>query len=320
MKEYCDVAILMSTYNGEEYILDQLDSLSLQTYRDFTLYVRDDGSTDNTVELIKSYNGLKIVFIDGMTGNHRPAKSFLYMLSVVESDLYFFCDQDDYWLPDKLSNAICLLEKYASASSKPALFHTELTLVDEMLNKLGANFHQADGVDPELFIKTDKMYVENCVVGCTVGINRLARDFCISNTDLELDIISMHDWWLALCVRKIGVVLYDVNPSILYRQHGRNVSGSSFKREFILSKINISGFKKIGKMKADVSNQLISYKRKFSHVLTKHEAKRLNKITKYILDDTVLSWVLLFCIGVKFTKLRLNIAAIIHSLFLRSER
>ena len=101
------IAILMSTYNGERYLREQIDSLLNQTYKDWKLYIRDDGSTDETISIIESYvNDYPdlIVLLKDDLGNLGSARSFMRILSVVDADYYMFCDQDDVWLPNKVKD------------------------------------------------------------------------------------------------------------------------------------------------------------------------------------------------------------------------
>ena len=99
------IAILMSTYNGECYLKDQIESILSQTYKDWILYIRDDGSTDRTIRIIKTYVGNypdKIIYEYDRLGNLGSGRSFMKLLSSIDSDYYMFCDQDDVWLPSKI--------------------------------------------------------------------------------------------------------------------------------------------------------------------------------------------------------------------------
>lgn len=313
-----NVSILLSTYNGSKYILEQLESLRLQSFSDFTLYVRDDGSSDDTLELIKNYKGLDVVILEDSHGNVRPAKSYLHMLSEIESDVYFFCDQDDYWFPDKIYNTLKMLESVEDISKTPILVHTELELVDQNLNKLGSNFHEADGVNPTQFIESNKIYVENCVVGCTSAFNRAARDICIENFNLKFDFIAMHDWWVALCVRNCGRIYYDNNPSISYRQHSSNVSGSSYSKKFTLKSISLERIIKVRTMKLNIIRQLETYQRVFLQVRNCKEKKLVKKIFKSMSRDNFYTWITLFYIGVRFSRAKLNISVLLLSFLPRT--
>ena len=108
------ISILLSTYNGEKYLSEQLDSILQQSYQNFIIYIRDDGSNDNTLNIIMYYVHnfpSKIKLVDDKV-KHRGAKlSFIWLMSHIESDYYMFCDQDDVWLPNKIELSIDKLSK-----------------------------------------------------------------------------------------------------------------------------------------------------------------------------------------------------------------
>ncbi len=136
-----NVAILLSTYNGEKYLEEQLDSLLLQSYQDFVVYIRDDGSSDRTVNIINQYVMKDNRFINvGNSENLGCAASFINLLRNASADIYMFCDQDDYWLPNKLQRAV----DYFSAIDplQPTLYHCDLSVVDEKLNIIQNSFLQ----------------------------------------------------------------------------------------------------------------------------------------------------------------------------------
>lgn len=243
------VAVLMSSFNGSLYIQEQLESLRSQTYSDFTLYVRDDGSSDDTLSIINSFDGLNIRIVEDSVGNVGPALSFMRLLSFVEADYYFFCDQDDVWFSDKIERAISYIEKSTDVDTIPVLYHSDLALVDCQLQPLGSSFHIFDNVNPDEFVINDMLLIQNCVVGCTSAFNRSLRDLAINKLPDSNHQITMHDWWLALFARYFGLLLYDANPSIYYRQHQSNVSGSAIKRKkLVLRVFDLSSYKKIFKM------------------------------------------------------------------------
>ena len=208
------IAILMSTYNGEKYLREQLDSLYNQTITDFDLFIRDDGSVDDTIQIIKSYQERKknITLIIGDV-NLKPAKSFLTLLNQIKGYQYYaFCDQDDVWHSNKLEKAICSIEKI----KKPALYCSNYQLVDCNLNKLKDNGH---------FSSTDfySSIVFSNATGCTMIFNNILKE------KLSLyfpNFIVMHDDWChKVCLAIGGIVIYDNEKTIDYRQHDNNVDG-----------------------------------------------------------------------------------------------
>lgn len=250
------VAVLMSTYNGADFILDQLKSLKDQSYNEFDLYVRDDGSSDNTINILNDFEGLSIKIVKDNLGNLGPAGSFMALLSKVNSDIYFFCDQDDYWLPDKINKSLNLISKN---NDVPCIVHSDLILVDSKLNFLNNTFHQVDRVDPKLLVMTNKLYVQNCVVGCTLVFNEKMKKIALDKYQIGIDVVAMHDWWIAILAKNFGLILFLDEPLILYRQHHKNVSGASNSKKsplvFLKKLISGVGFKKVNKYHEKIVSQ-----------------------------------------------------------------
>ena len=137
------IAILLATYNGARFIREQIDSIKDQTYKDWDLYVRDDGSTDNTVSIIQEYENMNPnIHLFEDEEKHIGAKnSFMKLLSAIDSDYYMFCDQDDIWLPTKIEHSVDLLEKTEKKyPNKPIIVHTDVTVVDGNLNVLSQSY------------------------------------------------------------------------------------------------------------------------------------------------------------------------------------
>lgn len=217
------VAILMSTYNGQKYLKEQIESILAQTYSNWTLYIRDDGSSDETINIIESYstNSDQVIFFnkDNIT-NMGVKNSFFSLLKDVNADYYMFCDQDDVWQKQKVQHAIEAADNNTRSSEEPLLIHTELTVVDSNLTPLGLmygdDFH--DGFKDNLF--------SNSVTGCTMLLNQALKNR-ILDFSYEPTKIVMHDWWFALIASAFGKVVFLKNPDILYRQHGNNTFGAN---------------------------------------------------------------------------------------------
>jgi len=212
------VAVLLSTYNGAEFLGAQLDSLAAQTGVICDLFVRDDGSTDETLAVLARYASQWPRLAAPLMGpNLGPAMSFLELLRGVPDgfDAYAFCDQDDVWLPDKLSRATARLSE--SDPRTPMLYCSSVTLVDQSLNPLGLAFANSD-------TRFEQLLFNNTVGGMTVVLNRALFDL-IQSAKPSGDIV-MHDWWCALVAAGCGAIVYDPAPTALYRQHGANVIGA----------------------------------------------------------------------------------------------
>lgn len=214
------IQILLSSYKGERYITEQLNSISSQTQATWTIRLRDDGSSDRTWEIIQAWQAK---FVDRMFSekalNVGVITSFFELIKQADEtvDYFCFCDQDDVWLPKKMERAIARLSKVEKGV--PAMIFTSTQLVDADLNALG--------IWPEKPLKDPSFYnalIQNIAVGATVTFNRAALQLVRSHMP-NTNYVLMHDWWLYLCVSAFGEVLYDPEPSILYRQHGNNTVG-----------------------------------------------------------------------------------------------
>lgn len=211
------IAVLMSTYNGEKYIQQQIESIFQQEYVDITLYIRDDNSTDNTIKIIEELKEkYKIILVKDRNANIGPAKSFMKIINVVEPfyDYYSFSDQDDVWEKNKIISAIKEIEKYDSKKSivyggNYKLFYNSNIIKNNYLD-----------------IKLDfySTLIRNKIAGCTMVFNSTLLKELKKYTP---NYIEMHDVWvLKVCQSIDGICIYDKNAYILYRQHDKNVMGA----------------------------------------------------------------------------------------------
>lgn len=220
------VDILLAVYNGEKYLRQQLESIINQTYKEFNIIIRDDGSTDSSLAIIKEFALLhpdKIKIVEGeLSGSAK--NNFFELMNFAENDYVMFCDQDDIWLENKIGltlNKIKDMEK-AYGISTPLLCHTDLKVVDKNLNTIHPSFYKMQKFD---ISKTtlNRALVQNIVTGCTTMINKPLLDLAIGTNN---DNIIMHDWWLFLIASAFGKVEAINTPTILYRQHEKNQVGA----------------------------------------------------------------------------------------------
>lgn len=212
------VQVLLSTYNGETYIQEQITSIRNQTYSSIHLMARDDGSTDNTVDILEqifSRESHRIALLKGV--NVGVIHSFFELLqrSDDQAAYYCFCDQDDVWKPDKIDRAVQKL----SQINKPAMYFSSTQLVNEDLDPIKI-WPSRPRQQPSFY----NALIQNIAVGATMVINKEARDLLLSRS-IDYRNLQMHDWWAYVCISAFGEVVYDPEPSILYRQHGSNVVG-----------------------------------------------------------------------------------------------
>ena len=223
------IAILLASYNGEKYISDQLNSLLRQTFQDYTCYIHDDGSSDQTLEIIKNIISEypdKFCLIPGKSCGSAK-ENFRYLLQRVDAEFYMFCDQDDIWDENKIEKSLTELSKLDQ--SKPACVYTDLQVVDEELQVIDKSFFHYTGLDP--YKNTYKLLiVDNVCAGCTMMFNRALRNRMI---DLHSKSIPVHDHEAAIIAALFGHLEYMDQRTILYRQHKKNVLGAIEKGSMI---------------------------------------------------------------------------------------
>lgn len=223
----CDknLAVILSTYNGEKYIQQQIESILSQTYNDFILYIRDDGSSDRTKEIIKNYSSeypQRIVILNDDYGNIGVVKSFEELLRRIVAPYYAFADQDDYWKPYKLEKELALIKASDNDGDIPCLVYTDLIVVDSYMNVINRSFYKFSSISPERALSLGKLAIQNSVVGCTTLFNKALVDKAMPFPACCL----MHDWWLALCANYYGKIIYYKHSMQCYRQHKSNTVGA----------------------------------------------------------------------------------------------
>ena len=216
------VVILLATFNGADYIAEQLASFVAQSYEDWELLVSDDGSSDSTVEIIRKFavsSPHRIKLVEGPRQGFWQNFLFLTRLaSESTGDLFAFSDQDDIWLPTKIQRAV---DWFASEPSDiPKLYFTRTQLIGEHAELLGSSplFKRRPSFQNAL--------VQNIGGGNTMVLNRTAASL-LSATPRDVALVA-HDWWTYQMVTGAGgLAYYDPRPSVKYRQHGTNLIGSN---------------------------------------------------------------------------------------------
>ncbi len=226
------IAICLATYNGESYIEAQLNSILTQTYHNWILFIRDDCSKDSTLSILQAYAlryPRQIIIIPNSARKSSGSKNnFASILKWINKhysfDYYMFSDQDDIWLESKIEDSVKKLHQTENLLSKsmPVLLHTDLRVVDQDLNLLGKSFFQYRALNPTI---TDlpHLLVQNNVTGCTMMWNKALNNIL----DLDNENIAMHDWWITLVASCFGKIVCIQKPTILYRQHKKNVIGAT---------------------------------------------------------------------------------------------
>lgn len=218
------VQILMPVYNGEKYLKEQIDSFLRQTYTEWELLIRNDGSKDNSQLIIEDYCKKypdKIRFIDKPKENLGLVGSLNVLLRQASGEYIMLSDQDDVWLPEKVElslNEIKRIEK----DNKPAMVCTDAICVDENMKVISESFFESQKFISGIMGDKEKMMALNEVQGCTIIINKSALSYIYPLPSF----MKIHDMWISLICAHYGSVSYLHKKTLLYRQHGGNTLGS----------------------------------------------------------------------------------------------
>ena len=219
------VNIILCTYNGEKYLRILLDSLLAQTYRNIDVYIRDDGSNDSTPQILCEYenrmqSGVRIHVLRDSLGNLGYVKNFLKTIrDSGDAEYYAFCDQDDYWLPDKIKNAVELLSK--KPQNKCLLYSCAYETRDENLDFV------SEGHVPTSFNRLDvgkslSLFDGGWLLGFTLVMNRHLKKLAFDNDEQEM---YSHDIWTqAVAVGFGGELVYDERIGAYFRRHSSTTS------------------------------------------------------------------------------------------------
>ena len=233
-----DIVILLSTYNGDKYLVDQLESLLKQSYSNFILVIRDDGSSDETQSIIIDYvakNRNKIYHLPFNQSNIGPSASFCLLIQYVLeqkeslglSRIYMMlCDQDDIWMERKIEIQLSkMLTAEREVDGLPILIHSDLRVVDAKQHLIAKSFIKYQGLEINRN-RFANIVLSNLVTGCTSFFNEELARKALPIPDKAI----MHDWWLALTATAFGSLIFIDEPLVNYRQHRDNAIGA---KEFL---------------------------------------------------------------------------------------
>lgn len=257
------IQILLSTYNGEKYLREQLDSfLKQEGVENIKVLIRDDGSTDHTPEILKEYSqryGFDVVI--GKNVGVNDSMFYLFTHCDLSCDYYALSDQDDVWMRDKLKTAVKQLRKFND--SKPAMFASCSEIVDDELQFLGSSLVPQKGVS---FFNA---MVQNVTPGHTQVFNRAMMLEVIEKGVSDVHVI---DWWLYLVATGIGEIVFDRKFTVKHRQHGDNVEGYelNFWKQI---------FKRLKKVRIDKGNgislQLRAFYNRYGQTLSEEKKREV---------------------------------------------
>lgn len=226
MSSLPEIEILLATYNGDRFLRQQIDSILTQDYKNIRVLARDDGSNDGTLEILGEYaerlsDRFRIMPSTAATGSAK--RNFLLLIQESTAEYVCFSDQDDVWLPYKVSKTKQVMDQLESEWGRnvPLLVFTDLRVVDEKLNTIYESFWAHMGIDPERIDRLAELLGKSVVTGCTVMANRRLLELSLPMPTEAL----MHDRWVALLASVLGKAGFLRTQTVLYRQHDRNVLG-----------------------------------------------------------------------------------------------
>lgn len=267
-----NILILMSTFNGDKYITEQLNSILSQKNVNIHLLIRDDGSTDATLNILKKYKSQYPNKIYLIQCNNLGCKESFFNLIIFAAenfkgyDYYAFSDQDDVWLPNKIYAATTSLDSF---NNELKLYYCKPQYVDQYLNYLTTNTVEAKGTLPEAFILAPAL-------GCSMVFNepvlKILSEACAKNINCLHDTLAYR-----LTLALGGKVIYDNYPHLLYRQHSLNVVGGvqSTKKRW---KRRIGWFIKGNRYKSEVARDILKY---FDNRISEEHKEILRFISSY---------------------------------------
>ena len=265
------VCVLLSTYNGEKYLKEQLDSLLWQENVELKIFIRDDGSKDSTLQILDEYSkkDSRITYFVG--DNRGPAQSFFdLIINSPDADYYAFCDQDDVWDKDKLEIAIDFLEK--EDDSKPNMYYSNLRIVDQNLQ-----YYRLSHSTPSVQNNKYSALTEDMATGCTVVFNKTAANFVRSGSPKYC---SMHDTWIYMICKFFGKTIYDFDAHISYRQHENNVVGTYLGKK--TKEIYVARIKRLFNRELQPRyNNACNFYKTFGDILESKDKEKVLKIVNY---------------------------------------
>lgn len=235
------IEVLLATYNASKYLREQLDSLISQTYKNWQITIRDDGSTDCTLSILMDYSERypKNIFLLKPDGNRLgAAANFEFLLKNASCDYIMFCDQDDVWMKYKMELFVSRMREIESEYGRdtPVLVFSDLIVVDAKLQVISESLWRYQKLDPRLAKNWKTALAQNVVTGCATIINRAARNIVLPFPVKEM----LHDHWITAKIARHGVVDFIKAPTVLYRQHTLNVDGAkNFGIRYAIEKIPV---------------------------------------------------------------------------------
>jgi len=215
------VSICMATYNGKEYIFNQIKSILDQLSTDDEVIISDDHSTDSTIDILKSFNDARIKIF---TNEHKkgPVGNFENALSKASGDIIFLADQDDEWFSNKIETHLSLHQKYYD------LVISDAIVTDEDGNVIFDSFFEGRGSKSGIL----NTLIKNSYIGCCMSFNKKILDYALPFPSY----IHMHDWWIGLIAETKGNTIFCTEKLMYYVRHHNNASPTLEKSGYSILK------------------------------------------------------------------------------------
>ena len=204
------ISVCMTTYNGEKYLKEQLDSILVQLSAYDEVIIGDDGSTDSTLDIVNSYNDSRIKFFKNSFQN--LILNFEFTLKQAKGDYIFLADQDDIWLPCKINNCIEDLQEYDVVVSNCRVVNENLEVINESFFELNKS---KSGLISNL--------IKNSYLGCCLAFKRELLSKVLPFPEK----LPMHDIWIGFVSEIFFKTKFNSKPMLLYRRHGNNESATA---------------------------------------------------------------------------------------------
>ncbi|MEE3467164.1 MAG: glycosyltransferase family 2 protein [Eubacterium sp.] len=231
------VEIVLTTYNGERFIGEQLDSLLQQTHSALRILVFDDGSTDGTEAIVREYIDRHDNIVWHKNERNRGyTMNFLHGLRTTKADYVMLCDQDDIWKPDKVEKTLkTMVEAEKEDKETPILVFTDAEIYDGRTTG-NRSFHKTTHLNTKK-VDLGSVLMENKCIGCTVMVNRAL----LGHLEHLPKVIRVHDWWLALIAAGFGRIVYRDEMTLYYRQHDHNEIGGTEYSGYVKKRLGAIG-------------------------------------------------------------------------------
>lgn len=275
------VDVIMATYNGQTYVREQIDSILKNQGNKVVLHIFDDGSSDDTMNILREYQNLNPNQVEVYQNERNLGLTLNFLTGIQqvmemhqEATYFMCCDQDDVWASDKIEKTLkrMLQMERRYGEERPGLVFTDATITDEKLQLIEESFYKSQRYRVN---KTEfsHLLMENLVIGCTTMINRAYEPF-LNKLPAQA---RYHDWWLSLIAAAFGNISFLPRPTLNYRQHSGNVVGGARFGDYIANRV-----KNLRNQKASLEKNLVQAKEFYQIFEDSLSKNKINILQEFI--------------------------------------